>query len=195
MRVEAENYRTACVIDETGYLIGVVRYLKRLPKLKPGQQFVTDPAAVKAAFEHARWDARKKEWKRSPHRYYVVRPNHQFAYARNWWPNRIPTLPEGYYAVTVEPPKLRGRKPLWNDESGQWEFPRRVGIVSADGVLLSIELESPRSDMPDAVIPEDCTRIDDCNWPCDIKGNPISIGARREKNGDWQPAKKVRRDG
>lgn len=90
---------------------------------------------------------------------------------------RLPPLRSGQEYIFKEPPKLRGRRPIWDGK--KWVSPRVVAIVK-DGVIVGSALENPRDDVLGVVGGDKVYKV----WPKKANGKFARIGAKKV-DGKW----------
>jgi hypothetical protein len=178
--MKKNGFTYAVVVDADGHFVSALRWEdgQAAPKVNakgaPKMTLVYDDAAVKGAAENGKWDSKSGRWRFPTKMHYVVNERGTLIGGSKQWVSRLKPLGPTEEYVTVEPPKSRGRRPVWT--GAEWAFPRRVGLVNASGVLEVVQLENPRDDQPDVDLPEGYSRIDDRDWPARADGAPVGIG-------------------
>lgn len=193
MAIQQPAAERGVVVDEAGYFVAAWQWdagtpAPKLPaKVSPKLILLREPAeALNPPSEKAKWDFVSKTWSLPTDRLWIVEEaTGRVTGGGTYWLDRLKPLLPGRVYVDVEPPKARGRRPIWTGT--EWVFPRRVALVTPAGEVANVCLENPNPNAPDVDMPPGWERFDDRQpWPTTWDGEPIGPGARRNPQGNWE---------
>lgn len=157
-------------------------------ELKDQRHLLTSETAILVSSEKARWDFGTQSWSLPTERYWVVDQRGTVIGGTTYWPARPPSAKPGTEIVLVPPPArdLARAKPVWDTEAQSWKDNRRVALIDEDGLVIDVQLENPRSDTENVVLPNGWEREDDDGGlPLNDEGQPVGIGSFKDGSGGY----------
>jgi hypothetical protein len=156
------------VIDENGVIIRAMEWpkgtkrpnanevtkdLKGKPVKVLKRTVITDLSGFTSVRQ--RWDFGKKAWVNPPMKLYIVsRQSGSLVGSASLWPDEAPEADDQYAIVDDEPLKTEDKAPIYNFTTEAWNYPRRVEVFDADGVVINIVLENPDDATPNYKAPK-----------------------------------------
>jgi len=183
------------LVDAEGYFLGAYRWADdevppNFNEPRSGEARVADEnrlflltseEAIAVNNSTGRWDFKAKSWSYPTEERWLVKQRRDLpdlwvlSGKKLVWPNRLPRLPEGTKLVSVAPPILRSKKPIWRDSTEEWLTSQAKYVCDASGVVLNVVASYIPEDIP---TPTDGYAIDEgVAGPNEIDETvPVSIG-------------------
>jgi hypothetical protein len=135
-----------------------------------------------------RWNKATQSWdKPTENVCFVNEKTGALAGNRMVWPGQTPNTPFGQKIVrTPLPARDRSKgKPIWNDDSGAFEYSKRIAIVEA-GTITNILLEDPRPGKGYTTPPQGDELLRNPETVMTWDNKSITIGCSRNAQGNWE---------
>lgn len=131
--------------EETPRVTNTPRQGQKRMRPEDMKYLITDPEAIEDPQPNGRYDRVAKVWRLPDTPVWIVRQRRDIPHywvltgKRMIWLDRPPVLPQGAAIVTEDPGQGRpGKKPIWNSDTKEWMWPRRVALLDENGVVTNI---------------------------------------------------------
>ncbi|MDH5796939.1 MAG: hypothetical protein OEZ19_00100 [Paracoccaceae bacterium] len=201
--MDQPEIKRGVLVDPQGFFLGAFQWEAGTPAPKfntkamrndPAKRLhlLTEDAALNVPSAKARWDFNAKAWVLPETRFFIVEESTgRLCGGVTEWPERLRGLPPGKVYVDTPPPPERARRSVWNAGVQEWQDQIRVLLVTPEGVVDNIVLESPLASAHKIAVPKGWKRFDDkpgtrSPWPKTWDGLPVGIGCRMNAQGAWE---------